>query len=47
MKFLATILGLAIMYLVLLDAFEAMVLPRRATRISPPASRPRLQTIIP
>lgn len=32
MRFLAPILGIAIMLTVLLDAFEAMVLPRRATR---------------
>src|SRR3954468_15147815 len=32
MRFPAAILGTAIMLLVLLDAFEAMVLPRRATR---------------
>jgi hypothetical protein len=37
MKFLVSILGLAIMFLVLLDAFEAMVLPRRATRKFRPA----------
>jgi hypothetical protein len=37
MKFLAPILGMAIMLLVLLDAFEAMVLPRRATRRFRPA----------
>jgi hypothetical protein len=37
MRFLAAILGLAIMLLVLLDAFEAMVLPRRATRRFRPA----------
>src|SRR3954468_6034210 len=32
MRFLALILGITIMLVVLLDAFEAMVLPRRATR---------------
>jgi Ion channel len=32
MNFIATFLGIAIMFVVLLDAFEAMVLPRRATR---------------
>src|SRR3954469_12287704 len=37
MRFIAAILGLAIMLLVLLDAFEAMVLPRRATRKFRPA----------
>src|SRR3954467_12270038 len=37
MRFLAPILGLAIMFAVLLDAFEAMVLPRRATRRFRPA----------
>src|SRR5438552_3824485 len=37
MKFLAPIVGLAIMFVVLLDAFEAMVLPRRATRRYRPA----------
>jgi hypothetical protein len=37
MRFVTAILGLAIMLLVLLDAFEAMVLPRRATRRFRPA----------
>ncbi len=37
MRFLAPILGIAIMFAVLLDAFEAMVLPRRATRKFRPA----------
>ena len=37
MRFLAPIFGIAIMLLVLLDAFEAMVLPRRATRKFRPA----------
>ena len=37
MRFLAPILGIAIMLVVLLDAFEAMVLPRRATRKYRPA----------
>src|SRR3954467_7945950 len=37
MNFVATFLGLAIMFVVLLDAFEAMVLPRRATRKFRPA----------
>ena len=32
MRFLAVAIGIAIMFVVLLDAFEAMVLPRRATR---------------
>jgi hypothetical protein len=32
MRFVALILGIVIMFVVLLDAFEAMVLPRRATR---------------
>src|SRR3954469_12786630 len=32
MRFFAPILGIVIMFTVLLDAFEAMVLPRRATR---------------
>src|SRR5438874_2066206 len=37
MRFLAPALGLALMFVVLLDAFEAMVLPRRATRKYRPA----------
>jgi hypothetical protein len=37
MRFLASFLGIAIMFVVLLDAFEAMVLPRRATRKYRPA----------
>jgi hypothetical protein len=37
MSFLATPLGLAILFVALLDAFEAMVLPRRATRKYRPA----------
>lgn len=37
MKYLAPILGIAIMVAVLFDAFEAMVLPRRATRKHRPA----------
>ncbi len=37
MKFLAPALGILIMFAVLLDAFEAMVLPRRATRKYRPA----------
>src|SRR6476660_5393602 len=37
MKFLAPLLGVALMVMVLLDAFEAMVLPRRATRRFRPA----------
>jgi len=37
MRFLAATVALAIMFLVLLDAFEAMVLPRRATRRYRPA----------
>src|SRR3954470_9208366 len=37
MRFLAPILGISIMLLVLLDAFESMVLPRRATRRFRPA----------
>jgi hypothetical protein len=32
MRFLAPVLGIVIMFVVFLDAFEAMVLPRRATR---------------
>ncbi len=32
MSVLATVIGIAIIFVVLLDAFEAMVLPRRATR---------------
>jgi len=37
MRILAVILGIVIMVVVLLDAFEAMVLPRRATRKYRPA----------
>ncbi|HVT30727.1 MAG TPA: potassium channel family protein [Lacipirellulaceae bacterium] len=37
MRIVATAIGIAIMFLVLLDAFEAMVLPRRATRKFRPA----------
>src|SRR6476620_259390 len=37
MRFLATALGIAILFVALLDAFEAMVLPRRATRKYRPA----------
>src|SRR5438105_2297964 len=37
MRLLATIFGVALMLIVLLDAFEAMVLPRRATRKYRPA----------
>src|SRR3954471_6665905 len=37
MRVFACILGIAIMLIVLLDAFEAMVLPRRATRKYRPA----------
>ncbi len=37
MRILASILGIAILLVVLLDAFEAMVLPRRATRKYRPA----------
>src|SRR5689334_10147308 len=37
MRVLATIFGIALMLIVLLDAFEAMVLPRRATRKFRPA----------
>ncbi len=37
MKIVASILGVVLMLLVLLDAFEAMVLPRRATRRFRPA----------
>jgi hypothetical protein len=37
MKLLSSAIGIAIMFLVLLDAFEAMVLPRRATRKFRPA----------
>jgi len=37
MRLLAAAIGIAIMLLVLLDAFEAMVLPRRATRKYRPA----------
>jgi hypothetical protein len=37
MRFLAVVLGVAIFFIVLLDAFEAMVLPRRATRKYRPA----------
>ena len=32
MRYLAVAIGIAIILIVLLDAFEAMVLPRRATR---------------
>src|SRR3954468_17841140 len=37
MRFLASILAVAIIFAVFLDAFEAMVLPRRATRKFRPA----------
>src|SRR6187401_2119548 len=37
MRIVASIFGIAIMFVVLLDAFEAMVLPRRAVRKFRPA----------
>src|SRR5947208_16039212 len=37
MRAFASIFGIAVMLIVLLDAFEAMVLPRRATRKYRPA----------
>src|SRR5438270_8589068 len=37
MRILAVLIGIAIIFAVLLDAFEAMVLPRRATRKYRPA----------